>query len=349
MARWHEVCLSPIDYLLFPSVRLYMTRCVPVAVPRPIWQKGSSVFVPSASGSAATTDLALVEQSGPFVEWVTGNGGTMILAAVNILLILLLAILARFVLGRLITHTTRRLVDARQHVPAGGAERAGAQARLQSRTETIGSVLRNLASVVVYGVALLMVLGEFGISLGPILASAGVVGLAIGFGAQGLVSDFVSGLFLMLEDQFGVGDVVDVGDAVGTVEEVGLRITKVRDLDGGLWYIRNGQILRVCNMNQDWANAVVELPLAYSADLQEATRAIEHGLAQISVDHAEELVEPPQLAGLVGVAGGALSMRVIAKTRPGDQWALGRAIRAQLKHSLDQSGIELARPLVSTA
>ncbi|MDS1272622.1 mechanosensitive ion channel family protein [Lipingzhangella sp. LS1_29] len=303
---------------------------------------------PELSLSPMTTPaLAFSESAEPVVAWAMRNSEAMISAVVNVAVILVLAVVARFVLGRLVTHLTNRVVEA--PTPGSGRGAAdGSAARKQARVQTIGSVLRNLASIVVYGVALLMVLGEIGISLGPILASAGVVGLAIGFGAQGLVRDFVSGLFLMMEDQYGVGDVVDVGDAVGTVEDVGLRITKIRDLDGGLWYIRNGEILRVCNMNQDWANAVVELPLSYATDLEQATQAIERGLAEISSEHADQLVEPPELAGLVGVSGGALSMRIIAKTRPGEQWALSRAMRARIKRSLDEAGIDLARPVVTT-
>ncbi|TQN33442.1 small conductance mechanosensitive channel [Haloactinospora alba] len=299
---------------------------------------------------------AAVEQAGPVVDWITDNSGAMLGGATSIIVIVILAVVARAVAGRLITQLVRRMVSSRQRLSNTKAARnvishpeKAADPRQEARAETLSSVLRSLASFVIYGIAFVMVLGEVGINLGPILASAGVLGLAVGFGAQGLVQDFLSGMFMMVEDQYGVGDVIDVGDAVGTVEEVGMRITKIRDLDGGLWHIRNGQIMRVCNMNQDWANAVVELPLAYSVDLSRAREVIEESIADFSQtpEFESQLLDRPEVSGVVGIANGAMTVRIIARTRPGEQWALGRSLREHLKRSLDRNDIEVAFPMPS--
>lgn len=286
------------------------------------------------------------------VDWARENSGAFISGAISVVLILILAVVARALLGRVITHVITRMVNSQARIADGvrnavNKSAAPVGARQQARADTISSVLRSLASFVIFGVAFVMILGEFGINLGPILASAGVLGLAIGFGAQGLVQDFLSGIFMMAEDQYGVGDVVDVGEAVGTVEEVGLRITKIRDLDGGLWYVRNGEIARVCNMNQDWANAVVELPLAHTVDVEHAERAIERSVTEFagSAEYDGQLLETPTVAGVVGIANGAVTVRIIAKTRPGEQWAVGRSLRSHLKRSLDQEGIDVAYPV----
>ena len=139
---------------------------------------------------------------------------------------------------------------------------AHAAARRAQRAQTIASVLKSTTSIVLLIWVALGILNVLGVNIAPFIASAGVVGLAIGFGAQNLVRDFVTGVFMLLEDQYGVGDTVDLGDAVGEVESVGLRVTTVRDIDGTLWYVRNGEIARVGNMSQDYAVARIEVPVA---------------------------------------------------------------------------------------
>lgn len=274
---------------------------------------------------------------------------------VRIVVILALAGLLRAIVGRVITRLVKHVVDSREKLGnstfgklAGNGSPVAA--RRQARAGTLGSVLRNLASIVIYGVAIVMVLSEVGISIGPILASAGVLGLAIGFGAQGLVQDFLAGMFILVEDQYGVGDVVDVGEAVGTVEEVGLRVTKIRDLNGGLWHVRNGQILRVGNMSQDWANAVVDIPLAATVNVREASSVLAEAAETYGevASAPEELLEPPAVNGVVSITNGVLIIRVIAKTKPGSQWAQGRELLAHFKQALDAHNIELARPVVTS-
>jgi small conductance mechanosensitive channel len=200
----------------------------------------------------------------------------------------------------------------------------------------------------IYGVAFMMVLAEFGVDIAPMLASAGVVGLAIGFGAQNLVRDFLSGIFMMLEDQYGVGDTVDVGAAVGEVEAVGLRTTTIRDVSGTVWYVRNGEILRVGNSSKGFAVAVVDLPLAHHADtrlagelaLQAAREVTEH-------EHAEDVTETPKLLGVQSVTPYAVTLRLTVQTRPGRQWAVQRALNARVQSAL--TAAEIPAPAVAVA
>lgn len=295
-----------------------------------------------------------LDQSGPLVEWFAERSGAFISGAIQIVLVLIIALIVRAVAGRLIDRAIKRMAASHQRLGNGklasgvlAKANGNKNARQEQRAETISSVLRSVASVVILGGAVVMILGEMGINLGPILMSAGVLGLAIGFGAQSLVQDFLSGVFMLIEDQYGVGDVVDVGDAVGTVEEVSLRVTKIRDLSGGLWYVRNGEIVRVCNMNQGWARAVVEIPLDARVDFAHATEVIERSLDAFAElpGPADQLLECPTAEGVVGIANGAVVFRVMAKTKPGEQWALDRELRGHLKRDFDQAGIRMAHPM----
>lgn len=296
----------------------------------------------------------------PVGDWFSETSSGLISGALNIAIIIVVALVLRAVVGRLIDQLTKRMVRSRERltksrvasriVKHAGPDSVSRTERQRQRAETIASVLKSIATFLILGIAFVTVLSQVGINIGPIIASAGVVGLAIGFGAQSLVQDFLAGMFMMMEDQYGVGDVVDVGDAVGTVEAVTLRITKIRDLDGGLWHVRNGEIMRVCNMNQDWANAVVELPLDYSVDVDHAQDIIQRSIDEFAQEqrNAAKILEQPSIAGVVGIGNGAVTVRIMVTTQPGEQWALGRALRAHLKSSLDQAGIRVAHPVLPT-
>jgi small conductance mechanosensitive channel len=185
-------------------------------------------------------------------------------------------------------------------------------------------------------VASIMVLAEFGVDLAPILASAGIVGIAVGFGAQNLVKDFLSGVFMLLEDQYGVGDIVDVGQATGTVETVGLRITTLRDVNGTLWYVRNGEILRVGNKSQGFAVAVVDVPVAHGTDVGETTE-LANRVAQARVeqpDLAEDVLEEVQMLGVESVSPEIITLRLTVRVQPGRQFAVQRALNAALSAAL---------------
>ena len=204
--------------------------------------------------------------------------------------------------------------------------------RRRQRAETIGSVLRSIASFVIFGLAFVTVLAELGIEIGPMLASAGVAGVALGFGAQSLVRDFLSGIFMILEDQYGVGDLIDTGEAVGTVEEVGLRVTRLRDACGVVWYVRNGEILRVGNHSQGWSTAIVDVSVAYNEDIPSVQEVIRETADAMAEDEAwrEQILEDPVVAGVESVTSAAVTIRVIVKCTLNDHFA--RAARAARAH-----------------
>ena len=220
------------------------------------------------------------------------------------------------------------------------------QERSSQRTRTLGAVLRSIAAMVIYGLAVMMSLGEFDVNLGPLIAGAGIVGVAVGFGAKSLVEDFLSGVFMLLEDQYGVGDVVDVGDTAGVVEEVKLRTTQVRDINGTLWHIPNGAIRRVANMTQDWGRAVLDIEVAYDTDIAAAAAVIKEvadGMWREQLPNAT-IIEEPSIAGLQAFGENAIAIRLMAKTEPGEQWSAARELRGRLKDAFDEAGIEIPFP-----
>jgi small-conductance mechanosensitive channel len=266
-----------------------------------------------------------------------------------IAVIVVLALVARYLLHRSIyrlvegatSRRVSRLISRRTRPQLGETATAAVSPRRAQRARTIGSVLRSGGSAVVGVVAVGMVLAEFGVSLGPILASAGIVGLAVGFGAQNLVRDFLSGMFMLLEDQYGVGDIVDLGSASGTVESVGLRITTVRDGNGTVWYVRNGEILRVGNKSQGYAVAVADLPLAHNADLTRATEIATRVAAEVAEDPevAEKLMEQPEVVGIEKVGPEGVTFRVQARTSPGQQFGVQRRLITALAEAFDREGL----------
>ena len=199
-------------------------------------------------------------------DW-TGNetlarGATWLIGKpLAILAILIGAVVVRW----LATKAIDRVIKRAETAPAPGARHT--HNRRAQRARSLGTLLKSITTTVVFGIAFVMALSEIGMDVAPILASAGVLGLAIGFGAQNLVKDFLSGVMMMVEDQYGVGDAVDLGEAIGTVENVGLRVTRVRDVDGTVWYVRNGEILRVGNQSQNWARTVLDISVSYAEDL----------------------------------------------------------------------------------
>ena len=294
-----------------------------------------------------------------FYDWTSSDflarsADAIVSATLSIALIVALALLARYLLHRAIhrivdgatSSRLSRLVN-RAPRPRVGDTTPVSQRRDQ-RARTIGSVLRSISSAVVLVVAAIMIVDEFGVSLAPILASAGIVGVAVGFGAQNLVRDFLSGVFMLLEDQYGVGDIVDLGEANGVVEAVGLRITTLRDINGTVWYVRNGEILRVGNKSQGYAVAVVDLPLAHNADVAEATAlagrtAIERVTGE---DIAEDVLEPVEVLGVERVGPEGLTLRLTVRVSPGRQFAVQRALNAAITEAFDAASVP--RPALFT-
>ncbi|MGC0366108.1 small-conductance mechanosensitive channel [Rhodococcus sp. 27YEA15] len=260
------------------------------------------------------------------------NRDWLIHRPIEIAVYTVLAVVLRFVLHRMID----RMSNRRRSTDTAVNERRS------QRTRTIGSVLKSTVSIAVLTWCVLQILGILGINVAPFIASAGVVGLAIGFGAQNLVRDFLSGIFMLLEDQYGVGDVVDLGDAVGTVETVGLRVTTVRDANGTLWYCRNGEILRVGNMSQGYANAVLDLPVAHNANVHKAcevaTRAVLDAAA--SAEIRADVIDTPEMLGVNSVTAESITIRITAQVKPGRQWAVQRAFARSVLSAFEKHGIE---------
>jgi small conductance mechanosensitive channel len=202
-------------------------------------------------------------------------------------------------------------------------------------------VLRSLSSAVIFGVAVMMMLDKVGINLAPLLASAGIAGIALGFGAQNLVRDFLSGIFMMLEDQYGVGDIVDLGEASGTVEAVGLRITTIRDAHGVVWYIRNGEVIRVGNKSQGWAVVNVDVPVPFGTDVEHVQRIMQKAANGLAAEDEwkPDLLAPPEALGVEQITASGMMLRTTVKTTSDAQWRVARELRGRLTEALDEAGV----------
>ncbi|MGI9610931.1 MAG: mechanosensitive ion channel family protein [Acidimicrobiia bacterium] len=238
-------------------------------------------------------------------------------------------------------------LEALRDLATRRAERNAIQAeRARRRYETLGTVLKSVAGIVIYTVAAFMALAEFNVNLGPLIASAGIVGIAFGFGAQSLVKDFLSGIFMLIEEQFGVGDIVDVGEAAGVVEAVSLRTTEIRDVHGTLWHVPNGEIRRVANKSQQWARAVMDIEVAYDTDVTHAMTVIKEVADTVWRDAPANatILEEPEMWGVENFGSDAIAIRMAVKVEPGEQWATKREIRRRLKDAFDEARIEIPFP-----
>lgn len=312
---------------------------------------------------AQTLDACGEDPSG-WCEWVLDWSGNENLATaadwlfarpLKIALILAIAWVANRLMRRGINRLVGRMSDPQ--VPSlgetfgrftPGVLQATHQVNLRSaaRAETIGSVLKSIATWAIWGIALLTVLGELDINLGPLIAGAGVAGVALGFGAQSLVKDFLSGIFMIIEDQYGVGDVIDVGEAVGTVEGLTLRTTRLRSVDGAVWHVPNGEIRRVGNMSQQWSRALLDIEVAYGTDIAHARSVIAAVADEVfrAPEWTTKILEQPEIWGVERLGADGIAIRLVLKTKPGEQWPLQREIRARLKDAFDAEGIEIPFP-----
>lgn len=275
--------------------------------------------------------------------------GRIIEPALQVVLIVVLAWIASRLLRRLLRRVLRRM-KAR---PPGAISRSFADSqtipstRRVQRLDALGTVFSSVVGLVVWTIAFVTILGStFGVNVGPLIAGAGILGVALGFGAQDLVKDVLSGMFMLVEDQYGVGDVIDVGEAVGVVEGLGLRTTRIRDVTGTLWHVPNGEIQRVGNMSQQWSRALLDISVAYSADIDEAAAAIK----QVADEMAQEEVyrtlflDEPQIWGVESLAADSVAIRLVIKTKPGEQWPIARELRRRIKLALDAASIEIPFP-----
>jgi small-conductance mechanosensitive channel len=309
------------------------------------------VPTPSPSPSCATNDFVcgwVFERTDSV--WLAEGSYYFLVKPLRIVLILLIAMLARWILHRVINRLVRStsvgsvpsiLRPLKERTPsATDTPEEYVPERRRQRAAAIGSVLRSAVTAVVFSIAVLLILSELSFNLAPLLASAGIAGVALGFGAQSLVKDLLSGLFMLLEDQYGVGDTVDLGEATGIVEAVGLRITTVRDGRGVLWYVRNGEIIRVGNKSQGWAMLMIDMPIGF-ADTAEATAALRRAATEVyeDPDIAPNFVEPPDVLGVEQVTVDGAVIRTVAKTTADGQFVVGRELRRRLTEALEDAGI----------
>ena len=218
--------------------------------------------------------------------------------------------------------------------------------RRNQRAATIGSVLRSVTSFVILVIAVLTILSELSVNLAPFIAGTSIVGVALGFGAQTIVKDFLSGMFMMLEDQYGVGDVIDFEKATGTVEAVGLRTTRLRDINGTVWYVRNGEVVRVGNKSQGYAQVVLDVPIDASEDIDRASAAM---LEVAQAMRADEVWAPvflgdPEVQGVEQLTRTETVIRLVAKVRPLEQWRTARELRRRIRDRLERLQIDAHVP-----
>jgi small conductance mechanosensitive channel len=284
-------------------------------------------------------------------------------APLRMLVVAVLAVILNRLALRSIRRFTARLVASASASASASPSSTGrlkamlpgavADPRAAGRAATLGDVLRSLATAAIYGLAFLLILGEIGINLGPLVASAGIAGVALGFGAQSLVKDFLSGVFMLVEDQYGVGDVVDLGAASGRVEAVGLRSTRLRDSQGVVWHVPNGQVNRVGNKSQDWSRALLDIEVGYGTDLRAAQAAIKQAADEVCGRQpwAADVLEPPEVWGVESLGRESVVIRLVVKTRPAAQFTLMRELRLQVHDALERAGakVPLTRQVVPAA
>jgi small-conductance mechanosensitive channel len=287
-------------------------------------------------------------------EWLARASNWLIAKPLSILALLLIALIVRWLVHRAIDKLTAAAADgalpsviSRGRLPELLQEQyeAAAQRRHQ-RATTMGGLLKSITTGVIAVIVLFMIVAQLGYNIAPLIASAGIVGIALGFGAQSLVKDFLGGVFLILEDQYGVGDSVDLGTASGTIEAVGLRVTRLRDVNGTVWYVRNGEILAVGNMSQEWARTVLDVPVSYSADLtrvREVLQEVAHAVWE-DPQYRPEILEEPEVWGVERWDPDGVVMRLVVKTAPLQQWSVARELRERVKDRFDAEGIEIPLP-----
>ncbi|MGW2819621.1 mechanosensitive ion channel family protein [Streptomyces sp. NPDC001443] len=306
------------------------------SAPSPTPTQSPTVTVPSLQDAQESATNA--------ASWVEQNWSTWLAIGLRVLLILVIAMVLRVAVQRAITKLIDRM--SRTAASVDGTALGGLLVnteRRRQRSQAIGSVLRSVASFLILGTAALMVLSAFEINLAPLLASAGVAGVAIGFGARNLVTDFLSGVFMILEDQYGVGDQIDAGVATGEVIEVGLRVTKLRGANGEIWYVRNGEVKRIGNLSQGWATAGVDVTVRASEDLDRVKTTLDAVAEKMSKEEPwnELLWSPIEVLGLDSVLLDSMVVRISAKTMPGKAHTVERELRWRVKRAFDEADIRI--------
>lgn len=217
-------------------------------------------------------------------------------------------------------------------------------ARAVQRTRTLGTVGRVLITWVIVAIALILILAQLQVNLAALLTSAGIVAAGLAFGAQNIVKDILNGIFMVFEDQLGVGDAVTIGAISGTVEDVGIRVTQVRAMDGTLWFVRNGEILTLGNSSQGWGRAVIDVTVSADSDLDKVEDVTMDAALNVMSSHdvARKITGEPEILGVESVFGDRATLRLTMRTRPEAQWAVQRALRAEIVKRFAEENIQLA-------
>lgn len=273
--------------------------------------------------------LARAFDTDAIVRWLLSSGIRVVVIVVGAFVVIKLA--------SFITRRVERAFDDSD--PDTMSER-------EKQAATLGKVIRNVIRILVWGVALLMLLKEFGIEIGPILAGVGIVGLAVGFGAQSMVKDFLSGMFVLIENQYNVGDVIRVGGVAGLVEKVTLRATTLRDVEGKVHIVPNGAIDVVTNMTKQFSRFVLDIGVAYKEDVDHVMAVLKEVGDELAgdPDFASMITEPLEVLGVQDFADSAVVIRVMFTTVPVKQWTVGREFRRRVKKAFDAKGIEIPFP-----
>ncbi|WP_025132720.1 mechanosensitive ion channel family protein [Leucobacter sp. PH1c] len=269
--------------------------------------------------------------------------------AINIAVIVIAAGLLNWALRRLLMRTVTQVVRGvkrAQDVDTTSEIMAApyVNARAVQRTRTLGTVGRHVISWTVVITALILILAQLGVDLGAVLTSAGIVAAGLAFGAQNIVKDILNGIFMVFEDQLGVGDVVQINTISGTVEDVGIRVTQVRALDGTLWHVRNGEILMLGNSSQGWGRALIDVTVDADQDLTHVSEVMVAAARALltSERYARKVTGDPEVLGLESVFGDRATLRLAVRTRPEAQWEVQRGIRAEIRRAFAEEGIVLS-------
>ena len=312
----------------------------------PVLQTGSDPSAPCSSQPGFVCDSVYEwtgsEIAAQIAAWLVERGLALVL-------ILLAGWLVSKAVKRAIDHFTERLgrPDLREVGRDPSISEEAEARRAKARAETLAVVLRSVALITIWSLTALLALGQLNINLGPLIAGAGIVGVAIGFGAQSVVRDFLTGVFMMIEDIYSVGDDIDFGKGRGTVEKISLRSTSIRTRQGVVWNVPNGKIDFVGNYSQLWARAQIDVEVSYECDLRHAMEVIRQAGQEMWEDPEwgeDELSEPPEVKGVQRLGESGIFIRVRAKTRPSVQWRTERELRLRIKEGLEAAGIEMPFP-----
>jgi moderate conductance mechanosensitive channel len=251
-----------------------------------------------------------------------------------------------FVAIKLIKMIMRKFIVRVLQLRDANQESSSYDKRINQRADALSAVSNSVVTIFITVIAFLILLDFAQINLAPLLAGASVFGVAIGFGAQTLVKDFIAGISNLAEDQYGVGDVIDAGEAVGVVESISLKSTRIRSLDGTLWHIPNGSIERVANKSQEWSRMILDISVAYESDLKYVQKTIMEILTEYSnlPDVKEFLIDFPELLGVEKLADSSIDFRVVARVQAGKQWEMARKLRFLVKERFDEAEIEFPFP-----